>query len=526
MRFRNPVSLSCTLFIALVLSTATPCAAQATNPCGGVPAAVCDPVLLQNQQLSSQDKAHLLAILNYTSDKPSLRDHVLELLKDPQDFDTSPVGDGNFYVNVPVNIPCREGDCGTGQQTIISNGISTKLSGLYRGVVFAGDRLQQLSLYRRAYNRLPPGFNVNGVYPPAPSSLNFADLETIQYALSLIGDAWESIILQLPPPNTPPSTVDCDGEVGTTPTHDRYGDRSGNNLCEPGAFGLYRNLTDQEFPLRKYLTCIKNQGQRGTCHTFAATSAFELMVSMNHGIKANFSEQDLMEHYRLLWSPGWEHESGDSWELLTDAISNNYYFAYEKSWEYNPSLSQTFDANTGVFVNACQDYPSTQPGCSDSAPQAPGRCTGFNLRGVPFPVCALHDAGVPESKYRPTALTPFWNINNVELSKEYMILSIAFNDAVLFGLNITPNFKKGGNGGYVVYNSDDISVNAGSHFVHVVGLATNDNLPKGAPQAHGGGYFIVKNSWNNCTGDGGYLYLDWDYVKAVGLEAFSLSGVN
>jgi C1A family cysteine protease len=56
-----------------------------------------------------------------------------------------------------------------------------------------------------------------------------------------------------------------------------------------------------------------------------------------------------------------------------------------------------------------------------------------------------------------------------------------------------------------------------------VGLATNDELPQGAPQAAGGGYFIVKNSWSNCFGDAGCPYLDWDYVKAVGGAGFNVS---
>jgi C1A family cysteine protease len=39
-------------------------------------------------------------------------------------------------------------------------------------------------------------------------------------------------------------------------------------------------------------------------------------------------------------------------------------------------------------------------------------------------------------------------------------------------------------------------------------------IPAGTPPGSGGGYFIVKNSWSNCYGDGGYVYLPWDYVSA------------
>ena len=516
-------------FLVMALALTTPALAQhAPNPCTGLPAAVCSQVLRQNQGFANQDLMRLHYILDFTKDKPGLRDHLLGLLKDPQGDDVMPVGDGNFFVTVPTNAPCPPGiQCGPQHQTIVTHGMSTKLSGMFRGAVFAGDRNLQLMLYGQAYSHLPPGFNINGVYPPNPASLTFADLTTIGEALAFIGNAWQFILPNLPPPNTPPSTADCNGEAGTTPQHQLYGDRTQNSTsCTPSSSGLYGTLPDDKFPLRKYLTCVKEQGARGTCHAFADTSAFELMISMNHGVKANFSEQDLMEHYRTLWTPGYEHESGDAFEELTGAINNNYFFAYEYRWDYNPSYGRGFNDTTGVYFNSCQNFPNTEPGCSDSAPQAPGICVGINFLGIPLPLCSLHDAGIPESKYRPTLLTRFWNSNDTELSKEYMILSVAFNNAVVLGFNVTPAFENVASNGYVVYNADDVTINKGGHYVHVVGIAGNDELPDGAPQAHGGGYFIVKNSWSNCFADSGYLYLDFDYVKAVGWDGFSVSSVN
>ena len=138
--------------------------------------------------------------------------------------------------------------------------------------------------------------------------------------------------------------------------------------CTPSSTGLYATLPTANFPLRPYLTCIKDQGHRETCHSFAATSAMELMVSQIHGVKVNLDEEDLMEHYRLLWSPGVMHETGDSFEELSDAISNNYFFPYEKAWDYNPSHSRTF--SDAIYHNSCANYPASEPGCSDSAPRS------------------------------------------------------------------------------------------------------------------------------------------------------------
>jgi hypothetical protein len=551
MRFRD-LPLSCCLFAAFTLALAMPSAAQhgpkpagprvdhPPNPCSalGLEAGgegddddlpnICTLVLRQTRKFTHEDAEHLRVILRFTKDKPQLRAHLLTLLSPPQGDNVQPTGDGNFSVTVPLNTPCIPSDFGDNclpqptQETVSTSGLSMKLSGIFRSVVFATDRRAQLALYTEAYNRLPEGFTVGDTVLPTPSSLSHGNLTTIGNALTLIGNSWRSIIGNLPPPNTPPDTSDCDGEVGTTPQHPNYGDRTGNSSsCTPSSSGLFSSLPDTNFPARKYLTC----------HSFASTSAVEMMISQTHGVKTNLSEQDLMEHYRTLWSPGYEHESGDAYEELSGAINNNYFFAYENRWDYNPSYGRTFNANTGVYVNSCTYFPNTEPGCSESAPQAPGFCFGFALfvPGIgpfPFPICSLHDAGVPESPYQPTSLTSFWNSNNTELSKEYMILNIAFNNAVILGFNVTDRFENGGNGGYVVWDATDVTTNKGGHYVHVVGLATNDELPEGAPQAVGGGYFIVKNSWNNCFGDAGYLYLDWDYVKAVGWQGFSVSSVN
>ncbi len=495
---------------------------------------LCLAILRQNQSFTLQDQEHLSVILDYAGKHPDLKAHLMTLLADPQPGDAvQAIGDGNWQIKVPVTIPCVPGavltaNCNpqTTTETVTTSGVSAKLSGLYRSVIFDSDRRQQLRLYMEAYNRLPQEFMLSGnAVLPTPDSLSNVPLTAIQNALKSLGNAWQAIIPNLPLPRVPPSTASCDGEVGTTPQHANYGDRVGNSSsCTPSSTGLFSSLSDQSFPARQYLTCVKEQGNRETCHTFAGTSAVELMISQSNGMKVNLSEQDLMEHYRLLWSPGYLHETGDAYEELSGAIANNYFFAYENQWDYNPSYSRTFNTGTGLYVNSCANYPGTEPGCSETAPQAPGVCLSFQIPFFgPIPVCALHDAGVASSPWQATSLSSFWNAGDTELSKEYMILSLAFHNAVVFGFNVTNSFYAGGNGGYVVYDATDVTTNVGGHYVHVVGLATNDELPKGAPQATGGGYFIVKNSWSNCFGDAGYLYLDWDYVKAVGWAAFNVS---
>jgi C1A family cysteine protease len=110
-----------------------------------------------------------------------------------------------------------------------------------------------------------------------------------------------------------------------------------------------------------------------------------------------------------------------------------------------------------------------------------------------------------------------------------MVLSLAFNSSVVLAFNETPGFQSAPNG-FVPYTTADLNgVSPGQHEVHVIGFIGNTELHQklpNAPTASGPGYFIIKNSWSTCLGDGGYYYMPWDYVKSQAVNAFSISGVN
>jgi C1A family cysteine protease len=92
------------------------------------------------------------------------------------------------------------------------------------------------------------------------------------------------------------------------------------------------------------------------------------------------------------------------------------------------------------------------------------------------------------------------------------------NNAVILGFEETDDF---GPTYYVPFDNSpggDLTTDAGGHNIHVIGYIDNSDIaalspPPGPGPAAGGGYFILKNSWGACTGDGGYFYMPADYVK-------------
>lgn len=424
------------------------------------------------------------------------------------------------------------------EQTFETMGHENKLFQLAHSIVTLSDSAAQFQLYSTLYKQLPASFcNPNNGNNPAlnavvvagggcagltpPAALQNANLETIQQALQALTAQTENIILHSPIPiNLEPTG--CAAEIGTNTSSEAnvgtWGDMTQSTGCPgPSATGIYANFNFQN---KNMLSCVRNQGQRGTCHIFAAVSGIEELIAENFNgkTKVNLNEQDFQEHVKLLWSahaPVLYNDNGSSWWDLTYAASNSYNFAYENQWDYNPSLFQ-METPTAYF-STCMNYPSTEPGCSDTASQAPQRCA-LEAHGV---ICGYLTAAIPSyTDYGASSVVDVWNAKNTGLTFDYMILGLAFGDAVLVGFNVTDDFQ-GAPGGYIPYDESDLSTSVGGHMVHVVGFIGNSELATtipSAPPGAGGGYFIIKNSWSSCLGDAGYWYMPVSYLLAEANE--------
>lgn len=462
--------------------------------------------------------------------------------------------DPNVKLNPNGNYNVIIANAKGGTRTVQNLGLGTKMAQLAASIQASQLPAVQLQNYTAMYNQLPVSF-VNGPNPPiAPSQLQGASLETILDAIDAVGAQWPTIVKMISS-RIHITPVGCSAEVGANVSlaETYYGDEAlappPEPTCSaPSATGIYANF---DFTNKGALTCVKDQGNRGTCGVFAATSAVEELIALKTGVHVNLSEQDFWQTLTLnLTTPPQLFADGyDVGFALGNVLQANYQFAYEDQWDYNPSWSQP---NTGFeYVNTCLNYPSSEPACSDSAPQATEYCV-VSLHDVRcgFKAAVLSGRSPysigPGSwvKYGDSVATGITSVVGEILnvwqpsgptgpgagphpnsSVHQMILALANNNTVMLGFEETNGFG-GAPGGYVPFTKADITTDAGGHNVHVVGFVSAADVAAKiptAPPAKGEGYFIIKNSWGECYGDGGFYYMPTEYVKARAQSIYIVS---
>jgi hypothetical protein len=481
-------------------------------------------------------------------DNPGFRQLVLASPKSPNMF---PTLDGNYRTDIVIN--------GV-SQTIETFGPSVKLGQLAKTIVTSTDPQYQLGLYNLVYSQynstynqlcssnLPPPSNTD--IPPggisyvgpqsgcqmlvapsslvSPASLEGAPIDQIYAAMRKLGANGPALI-HLVPTGVGPGPVACNQELGSSfvpgVNGSVFGDMVGS-AGTPSSAGLVANFN---FPAKNLLTCIRNQGQRGTCHIFAAISAVEEIIARDTGVYVNLSEQDLMENSKLIWAPDYYNDGGWSGQDLENAQSHGYKFAFEKTWDYNPSLSQPKPPKY-EYINSCSGYPSTEPSCSADAPQA----NGFCVPGIPF-ACGLSPFTNPSpSAYSSAGVHYLWSLFGKDISVSMIQMALAANDAVILGFNATQAFQNAANSnGFIQYFPPGlffVDPSIGGHEVHIVGYVSNEDIAANpntasATPGPGGGYFIIKNSWG-AAGDAGYMYMPVDYLKDNATEIVAVTSVN
>lgn len=184
-------------------------------------------------------------------------------------------------------------------------------------------------------------------------SINEAIIELSETALETLGTIEE------PKPSNYP--LDCKEEEGTG----FGGDMEENHNSTRHDNGLYNNTW---WPLKWYTTCIRSQGNRGSCVAFGMTAAVECAIAAKYNRWVNLSEQDLYMHQKLHWFPAPWDWYGDGYSPLYSLLVmnqfGNYVFPYEKDWDYNKSLCRKDNEQSRTYkdscIQGCRDLTATE----------------------------------------------------------------------------------------------------------------------------------------------------------------------
>jgi len=310
--------------------------------------------------------------------------------------------------------------------------------------------------------------------------------------------------------------------VGTNLDHIGGGSPALAAACAvPSATGLVKNYN---YPMKDHVSCVKDQGGRGTCWAFAATSLMESAIAVKTGSYLNLSEQHLVSSVKLYWWPSMIEDSAGT-DILWRAYREHYPFLLENRWEYNIGAYRSYSDKDKRYSQTCRGYSGE---CSDSVHQAQMYCTDrTEFRDCGFmhpPADSVNDT----SQHKVSSFVEYWNYGDADTALELGIAALRMKMPMQVAFSVTGSFDSGGwNGGWSTWTSTSRNEQSrGGHMVHVVGYISNEELHNTLPQATqgaGGGYFILKNSWGPCSGDAGYYYVPREYLKHF---AWSFQALN
>lgn len=397
----------------------------------------------------------------------------------------------------------------------------------YRELLFGReqylDKGNQLGVYAGVYEGLPPALR-EGL--PTPQALQPQGYEQVMAALKQAEaklaaqiDGIEAqaerqaglkrgpIQAQADPYQPPGYPTDPSSEIEAGEGSDRV-----NSNCGPVSGGVYQKIWWKQ---KYFTTSIKNQGNRGSCVSFALTSALETLVAIRNTRWVNLSEQYLYNRAKSVWDPDDYGDGTNTADAAKEFDESNYLLPFESQWNYNPSFSRIDHEDDEYYTKSCVDYDER---CSNTTHQGKFVCT---VQGGQT-YCGSVPPNPGSDGYRISSANVLWTnglfSGDIPVSTVRNLLSTGHPIVVgvqIFGNNFDPNPQ-----GFITNYSD--AGDEGGHAMHLVGYISNAKVQQhfpSAPLGAGGGYFVLKNSWRNCWGDGGYAYVpvNWanEFFKSI-----------
>lgn len=404
--------------------------------------------------------------------------------------------------------PSFEGDrpvSGPGGESVVLFGLGTQLRNAAETYQRSQSVDNALDDYALSYSLLPEDLKPQA---PSPDSLKGKSLAEVKAALeqldSLLGSKPASL-----------RTARLEPGGGIRPQAINPGNGTDNNgPCTP------TNLVKRFwFPLKNFISPVKNQAKRGTCWAFAAIGAVESRERVQNNNPADLSEQFLVNKVKQDWDSSDYSDGYWSEKALETAVNKGQSFPSEGGWTYNGATSRPSvkDGDSDSYANSCKGYTGT---CSDTAHESRRVCTTFIFTFCSYAKVSFGGPGVASSKtiqvWKNGQAFKLSLLRNY-LSQGYVLLASfpvykgfmddVKNDGVVSNYAKTKLDDKG----------KEVAGSYGGHAVQIVGFLSNEDMSQfgQAPNIGGGGYFIVKNSWGCGAGDGGFYYVPADYVSSI-----------
>ncbi|MCX7784070.1 MAG: hypothetical protein N2318_10575 [Meiothermus sp.] len=460
----------------------------------------------RKKKAEDQFQADRVSIQSLAQQRPSLGVFLIE--PDLSDPNIKKLAGDNYLITFTNN---------SGQsQSVITIGQHAKL----RDLLAAHERFMQvnnqLGLYTEAYDSLPDDLKTGLPTPASLAGKSFAEIRTAlaQLEQKLEGQlaALEERALRAPqqhlgvsaqadpyqPPGFPSSPAN---EERSGQGSDRTGDQ-----CAYRNGGLYQNL---HWPQKYFTTSTKNQANRGSCVGFALTSAAETLVAVRDGRWVNLSEQFLYNKIKSAWDADDYDEGAPTADMAEVFSESGYRLPFENQWNYNPSPERKRGDSADEeedFLGSCLSYNER---CSNNTHQSEFLCT---LEGGNY-YCGSRPPSNNEGFKMSSSYLLWENGDDFPLNTIRNLL--AAGRPMVVALEVTRGMR--GNrldtNGFLVDYDDKV---LGGHAIHLVGYLSNSKIQAklpNAPSGAGGGYFILKNSWGTCYGDGGLVYIPVNWAK-------------
>lgn len=474
------------------------------------------------------DAANRATIAQFLAENPDRADFV-SAAADPNDPTLLSSGDGNYFLTL-------WDDDGNGRY-VVTQGPAYQRAVIAETIRTFPTQENQLAVYRQLWDyaqehldpTLPAPDDVAGETAAQLAERNRGITDQIDAAEAAAPLPGEEL------PGTFPSR--CSNEIGSGDGTD------GSAYCQHKPNGLWRTAT---WPLKYYATCVKDQGNRGTCVSFATSAGREIRVAQRYERWFNLSEQHLYYTAKRTLQPKEYGDGLGTSSLQPQLFASGYQQPLEQDWDYNPSRQRIEDDDKKKYTGSCLDYGGAEQAfCSDTSHQGLVVCMyqGPNL------VCAVSAPPLGPTTVR-TIEQPaeLWDAKDPINGLRNVMIALMNRQPVAIGLEVTNSFDTPDANGFVRFRTTrpklcrelpidpkvpavtgceqkrDCECPKGGHAVLAVGYIPEAKLPVGAPESTGG-FLIIKNSWG-CAADGGYWYLPASWVRSFVKSARPIGDVE